>query len=47
MESHHVNMDSPDFGESEEKVLTANNCMIRQKSDGIEMTALDILHLCQ
>ena len=39
MGSRHVNTDSPDFGRPEEKVLTANNCMIRQKSDGIEMTA--------
>ena len=39
MGSRHVNTDSPDFGKPEEKVLTANNCMIRQKPDGIEMTA--------
>ena len=39
MGSRHVNTDRPDFANPEEKVLTANNCMIRQKPDGIEMTA--------
>ena len=39
MGSRHVNTDRPDFGKPEEKVLTSDNCMIRQKPDGIEMTA--------
>ena len=30
--------DSPDFEKPEEKVLTANNCMIRQKKDGMDVT---------
>jgi len=36
--SRHVN-DSPDFEKPEEKVFTANNCMIRQKPEGIDITA--------
>lgn len=36
--SRHTAAGSPDFEKPEEKVLTANNCMIRQKKDGIDMT---------
>ena len=36
--SRHVSIESPDFKKPDEKVMTANNCMIRQKPDSIELT---------
>ena len=36
--SKHVNTGAPDFSKPDEKVLTANNRMIRQKKDGITIT---------
>lgn len=36
--SRHVSTESPDFKKPDEKVMTANNCMIRQKPDSIELT---------